>query len=206
MLGWNPGTEQELFTMDQLIADFSLERVGRHGSKFDPEKARWFNHQYIQMKTDEELAEMLLLQIMDHHLSADSEQVEKVCGLIKDRVVLLPDLWKNAAFFFIAPESYDEQVFNKIWKPETAEIIRSFAEEISALSEWSGETLHDFIEGFIARKQIKTGQLMTPVRLLVVGSSQGPGMIDILALIGKNESVARILHGTERLKIKINKA
>ena len=223
LLGWNPGTEQELFTMEQLIADFTLERVGKHGSKFDPEKAKWFNHQYIQMKTDRELAEILVLSAvpsrqspvggieiaggekqgpsaMNHQLLTNPDQIEKICGLIKDRIVLIPDLWENAGFFFIAPVTYDEQVFNKIWKPETTGLVKSFAEEVSLLQEWTKESIHDFIEGFIMRKGIKMGQLMTPLRLLVIGSNKGPGMMDVLFLLGKEESVERIMRGIERVR------
>jgi glutamyl-tRNA synthetase len=200
LLGWNPGTEQELFTMDQLIADFTLDRVGKHGSKFDPEKAKWFNHQYIQTLSDGELAEMLRQSAAGSRQSAfGSRQIEMICGLIKDRVVLIPDLWKIASFFFIAPETYDEQAFKKVWKPETTGLVKSFAEEAVLLKEWTRESIHDLIEGFTARKGIKIGQLMTPLRLLVVGSNQGPGMMDILFLLGKEESAERIIRGVEKV-------
>jgi len=206
LLGWNPGTEQELFSLEQLIADFSLDRVGKHGSKFDPEKAKWFNHQYIQMMSNGELAEILRQSAVGSQQSAvgtkllaDQKMIEEVCGLIKERVILLPDLWKNAWFFFDAPESYDEKVYQKIWKPDTSGLVKSFADEASTLQKWNKDSIHDFMEGFIVRKQIKMGQLMTPLRLLVVGSNQGPGMMDILYLLGKDESVERIIRGVERL-------
>lgn len=199
LLGWNPGTEQELFTMDQLIAGFSLDRVGKHGSKFDPEKAKWFNHQYMQMKTDAELADFIRPFAICHQPRVNPELIEKACGLIKDRVALIPDLWKNASFFFIAPETYDEQVFTKIWKPETTDLMKSFTEEASMLEEWTKDSIHSFIDDFITRKQIKMGQLMTPLRLLVIGSNQGPGMMDILYLLGKEESLARIGRGVKKV-------
>jgi glutamyl-tRNA synthetase len=208
LLGWNPGTEQELFTLEQLIADFSLDHVGKHGSKFDPEKAKWFNHQYIQKMSDGELAEVIRHSVLGARLSArgtqliaDQKKVEEVCELIKERVVLLPDLWKNAWFFFDAPESYDNQVFQKIWKPETTGLVKSFAEEAILLQTWSRESIRDFIDGFIIRKQIKMGQLMTPLRLLVVGSNQGPGMMDIIYLLEKEELSARIVKGVESLRV-----
>jgi glutamyl-tRNA synthetase len=200
LLGWNPGTEQELFTMEQLIADFTLDRVGKHGSKFDPEKAKWFNHQYMQMKTDRELAELLVKSAVgSQQLAVGGRQIEMICELIKDRVVLIPDLWRNASFFFIAPEIYDEQVFQKVWKPETTGLIKSFADEATLLQEWTQESIHNFIEGFIVQKGIKMGQLMTPLRLLIVGSNQGPGMMDILFLLGKEESAERIMRGVNKL-------
>jgi glutamyl-tRNA synthetase len=215
LLGWNPGTEQELFTMEQLIADFTLDRVGKHGSKFDPEKAKWFNHQYIQRLSNGELAEILRQSAVGSQQSAvgwfviesetkqglltNQDQIEKICGLIKDRVVLIPDLWRNASFFFIAPEIYDEQVFQKVWKPETTGLVKSFADEAALIEEWTQGSIHSFIEGFILQKGIKMGQLMNPLRLLVVGSNQGPGMMDILHLLGKEESVDRIIRGVERV-------
>jgi glutamyl-tRNA synthetase len=207
LLGWNPGTEQELFTMEQLIADFTLERVGKHGSKFDPEKAKWFNHHYIQRLSDGELAEILRQsevsgqqsEVRSQQPAEGEEHIIKICRLIKDRVVLIPDLWKNASFFFTAPDTYDEQVFNKIWKPETTGLVTSFAEEAVLLKEWTKESIHDLIEGFTTRKGIKMGQLMTPLRLLVVGSNQGPGMMDILFLLGKEEMANRIMRGIDKL-------
>jgi glutamyl-tRNA synthetase len=216
LLGWNPGTEQELFTLEQLISDFSLERVGKHGSKFDPEKAKWFNHQYIQKISDGELAYILRQSAMGSIVIAseakqqqsavgtklldDQEMVERVCGLIKERIVLLPDLWKNASFFFIAPETYDEQVFQKVWKPETTDLIKSFADEAAILQVWTKESIHEFIEELIKQKGIKMGQLMNPLRLLVVGSNHGPGMMDIADILGKEEFLNRIRTGVERVR------
>jgi glutamyl-tRNA synthetase len=201
LLGWNPGTEQEFFSLEQLIADFSLDRVGKHGSKFDPEKAKWFNHQYMQRKTDRELASLIMPLAVKYQPSVSIDMVEKVCGLVKERTVLIPDLWKNAGFFFTAPENYDNQVYTKIWKPDTSRLVRFFAEEISQIKAWTRESIHDFIEGFVLGKQVKMGQVMTPLRLLVVGSNQGPGMIDIIYLLGKDEFVDRIARGLERLKV-----
>jgi glutamyl-tRNA synthetase len=195
LLGWNPGTEQELFTLEQLIAGFSLDRVGKHGSKFDPEKAKWFNHQYIQMKTDRELADYIRPSAISHQPLVNTEKIEKICSLVKERVVLLPDLWKNAWFFFEAPESYDEQVKTKIWMADTGQRIKEFATEAELLEPFDKETLHQFVQNFITNKQMKMGQLMNPLRLLIVGSNQGPGMMDILYLIGKEESLARIGKG-----------
>jgi glutamyl-tRNA synthetase len=201
-LGWNPGTEQEIYTMEQLIDDFSLERVGKHGSKFDPEKAKWFNHQFMQRKSNGELAELLKLSAVFSQQSAvssrqsvDSGFVEEVCGLIKDRIVLIPDLWKNASFFFIPPDSFAEQDVKKLWKTETSELVGSFAADAKQLTEWTKDSIHELVEKFVAGRQVKTGQLMTPLRLLVVGSIQGPGMMDILEVLGREESVGRIQRG-----------
>ena len=206
-LGWNPGTEQELFTLEELIENFSLERVGKHGSKFDPEKARWFNHQYIQKMSISDLKDVLINSQIKNQKSKISgtllenqEKLDKICSLIKERVVLLPDIWNNAWFFFEAPETYDEQVKVKIWSSETATKIGLFAKELSSLDLFNKDTLHDFVQDFVSRNQMKLGQLMNPLRLLVVGSNQGPGMMDIADVLGKEEFLSRIIKGLKKLE------
>jgi glutamyl-tRNA synthetase len=194
-LGWNPGTEQEIFSIDELISSFSLERVGKHGSKFDPEKAKWYNHQYVQRMSDRELAEILLQSAVGSRQSADEVMAEKICALIKERVFLLPDLWKNAWFFFKAPETYDEQTKARYWNLDTGSLIKEFCDELDSLEPFNKETLHAFVQDFVKRKNIKMGQLMNPLRLLVVGSNQGPGMMDIAEIIGKEEFLRRTKAG-----------
>ncbi|MEI6900206.1 MAG: glutamate--tRNA ligase [Bacteroidota bacterium] len=206
-LGWNPGTEQEIFSMVDLIDHFSLERVGKHGSKYDPEKARWFNHQYVQGMKIEELVRLLRESAVGSRQSADlgedldfHEKLEKICNLVKERVVLLPDLWKNSWFFFEAPSEYDAQVKAKIWQQDTGANILAFAEELEGLNPFNKDTLHDFIQDFIARRPMKMGQLMNPLRLLTVGSNQGPGMMDIADVLGKEEFLRRIRIGVEKVE------
>ena len=206
-LGWNPGTEQEILSMDDLIGQFSLEHVGKHGSKFDPEKARWFNHQYVQNLDDRVFAEMIKNSAKSYQLSDfgkfllnDSLKINRICDLIKERVVLLPDLWSNARLFFEYPETYDEQLKVKIWLTDTGSRIKEFLEEIQNLEPFTKEVLHSFIQDFIIRKQMKMGQLMNPLRFLIVGSNQGPGMMDIIELIGKEEFVLRIRRGLVIMK------
>jgi glutamyl-tRNA synthetase len=198
-LGWNPGTEQELFSMEELIQQFSLERVGKHGSKFDPEKAKWFNHQYLQRKSDEELYQMLKPFLEHSGVAPPGEYVEKVIRLVKDRVFLVPDLWNAAWFFFIRPRDYDAQVYQKIWQPVTTELIQGFAKETAQLVDFNKETLHELVLHFIANSGVKMGQLMNPLRLLMVGSNQGPGMMDLAEVIGKKEFLERIRIGVEKL-------
>jgi len=198
-LGWNPGTEQELFSMEDLIEQFSLDRVGRHGSKFDPEKAKWFNHQYIQQKSPSDLATLLAGEALKHGVTADPDFAVKVAGLIRERLFLLTDLWGQAWFFFQPPESYDSQVIAKVWQPGTAEIVMNFAREVSQTAHFSKDALHGLIQEFTVKAGIKTGQLMNPLRLLVVGSNQGPGMTDIAGLLGKEEFLRRLSAGLDRL-------
>ena len=198
-LGWNPGTEQEIFSLQELIDQFSLERIGKHGSKFDPDKAKWFNHQYLKMKTNGELAGLLMPTLESRGLKFDFDYVVNVCALIRDRVYLIPDLWSNAWLFFIPPASYSPEVKQKIWKPETPGLLKAFAEEAEKLEIWNKDSLHTMSEAFLAGHIAKMGQLMTPLRLLVVGDNLGPGMTDIAGILGKDETIKRIRTGLEKI-------
>ncbi|MEI7660678.1 MAG: glutamate--tRNA ligase [Bacteroidota bacterium] len=199
-LGWNPGIEQELFTMEELIGQFSLERVGKHGSKFDPEKARWFNHQYIQMKSDDELAQIMEPFLQKHSVTATPGYIHSVIHLVKDRVSLIPELWDNSWYFFVRPGQYDQQVYKKIWQEGTTGWITDLARELSHLELFNKDTIHDLVQAYTTSTGVKMGQLMNPLRLLTVGSNQGPGMMEMAALLGKEEFLARITIGLEKIK------
>ncbi|MCK9204156.1 MAG: glutamate--tRNA ligase [Bacteroidales bacterium] len=192
LLGWNPGTEKELFSMNELIDAFSIERVGKHGSKFDPEKAKWFNHQYLSHKTDDELMEILKSQLSRHLITASDEYVLRVIGLTKDRANLIGDLWDNSWFFFQSPQAYDERSRAKNWQSPSGEIIRNFAADVSEMKDFTKDTLHEVASHFVTLHNIKMGQLMNPLRLLIVGSNQGPGMMEIAEVLGKKEFLQRI--------------
>ncbi len=197
LLGWNPGTDREIFSMEELTDLFSIERVGKSGSKFDPDKAKWFNHQYLSHRPDAELVGFLKAELDKNHLSASTEYIAQVIHLIKDRAMLLGDLWLNSWFFFMAPQNYDPQVKQKIWQEGTASLVRDFSNEIAANVQFNKETLHEAVADFTTRKQVKMGMLMNPLRLLLVGSNQGPGMMDLAALLGKEEFLQRIKLGLE---------
>lgn len=198
-LGWNPGTEKELFTMDELIHEFSLERVGKHGSKFDPEKARWYNHQYLVKKPEKELIGLLKQELEKRNLHFEDPYIATVIHLIKERANLIPDLWNNSWFFFVPPTAYDEQVVQKVWNPAPVvfALLTSFLKEAEAISEWNHDQVHAFIQDFISRKDMKMGQLMNPLRLLMAGNNQGPGIMDIATTLGKEEFLKRIETGLE---------
>ena len=178
--------------MKELIDDFSLERVGKHGSKFDPEKARWFNHQYMMRKSDEDLAQLLSPLLLRHGVKSDQHYITRTVHLIRDRAILTADLWNASWFFFVPPKTYDEQVVRKIWNQETSTLVTDFAAEAALLAEWNKDSLHTLVAEFITRKGVKMGALMNPLRLLVVGSNQGPGMMEIAELLGKKEFLSRI--------------
>lgn len=194
-LGWNSGSEKEIFSLQELIDSFSLDRVGKHGAKFDFEKARWYNHQYLMMATEDTLSGFLKTELSSRGLNFSNDYVRSVIHLIRDRVFLIPDLWNCSWFFFTAPKVYDPQVFQKIWKSDTEGLIRLFSIELKKLPGFTHEGLHLFIQEFCDRNSVKMGQVMNPLRLLTVGSNQGPGMQDIILLLGKDEFLSRIDNG-----------
>jgi glutamyl-tRNA synthetase len=202
-LGWNPGTEQELFTMDELIHEFSIERVGKHGSKFDPEKARWYNHHYLVKKPEKELIGFLNQELEKRNLHFEDPYMATVIHLIKERATLISDLWLNSWFFFVPPMVYDEQVVQKVWNPApvVSALLGSFLKEAAEITEWGHDPLYAFIQDFISRKKMKMGQLMNPLRLLMVGNNQGPGIMDIATTLGKEEFLKRIETGLEKMPI-----
>jgi glutamyl-tRNA synthetase len=201
-LGWNPGTDQELFSMEELTGQFSMDRVGKHGARFDPEKSRWFNHQYILRTPPKKLAEYLTPYFLKNGLSPEKQLVCKALELVRDRASLLPELWEHSWFFFMPPASYDASVFQKIWQESTGSLADTFADQAEMLDPFNKDTLHELVQGFTRDHGIKTGQLMNPLRLLTVGSNQGPGMMDIAETIGQREFVSRIRKGLEILNKK----
>ncbi|HPT01261.1 MAG TPA: glutamate--tRNA ligase [Bacteroidales bacterium] len=200
-LGWNPGTEQEIFSMDELCEAFTIDRVSKSGAKFDLEKAHWYNHQYMSRKTPAELASFLRPLLIEKNINFDEDYVEKVCALVHERVVLKPDLWTQSQYFFSDPENYDEKVVLKIWKPETPALLQDLIHLIKATEPYTEENLEATIHAYIAEKSIGMGKLMNPFRLAVVGTNAGPGMMDIAALIGKEKIIQRIQKAIDRIKV-----
>jgi glutamyl-tRNA synthetase len=198
-LGWNPGTDQELYTMDELIEAFSLDRIVKAGSRFDPEKAKWFNHQYILRKSDETLAGMIMPRLKEAGLDYSTGYVSKVMGLIKERAFLLNDLWDQSAFFFHAPGKYDEIVRQKVWKEDTPGLLRSIRSLLQDTDNFSAGNTGMLIKKFAEKNEINLGRILNPLRLLMVGTNAGPGLFDMMSVIGKQETLSRIENGLARL-------
>ncbi len=199
LLGWNPGTEQEIFSMAELIQSFTIERVGKSGAKYDPEKAKWFNHHYMSALPDAELAGQLLTILKEKGIEASTPFATRVCALVKERVVLLPDLWEQSWFFFNAPEIYDEKVVQKIWKAETPGILSAFAQKLKETDSFTAAEIEAVAKDFIIENGIGMGQLMSPFRLTIVGTNAGPGMFEIAELIGKEQILKRIETGIDSI-------
>ena len=201
-LGWNPGTDQELFTIDELIEAFSLDKVQKAGARFDPEKAKWFNHQYIIAKTDEELAELVIPELQQKKIAFRKDYVQKVCYLVKDRLNFINEFWPQASFFFQPPTEYDQKVIHKFWKNDTPQIIREMRNIIESLREFKPQILEEEIKKYIEKNKLSGfGAVMNPLRLLLVGTNSGPHLFDIMQLLGKKETISRIDKGLEVIHI-----
>jgi glutamyl-tRNA synthetase len=192
LLGWNSGTEQEIFSMDELIKLFSLERVNKSGARFDPEKAKWFNHQYLINKNDAEISHEFLKILESKGISSDTAKVEKIVGLVKERVNFVHEIWDQASFFFEAPTQYDEATVKKFWKEDTSAIMNEVAQIVGNISTYTSPEIESAIKGYINEKGHGMGKVMNAIRLSLVGESKGPGVADICELLGKEETVSRI--------------
>ncbi len=192
LLGWNPGTEQELFSMDELIDLFSLERVSKSGAKFDYEKGKWFNHQYIQLKSLEEIADLFHQELKKHAIDADAQKVKKVVQMVRERVNFVHELWDQASFFFEAPTTYAEAAVKKRWKAQSASQMQELSAILESTDDFSSTHTEAIVKAWIADKEYGMGAVMNAFRLCIVGDSKGPHMFDIIALIGKQETVERL--------------
>ncbi|MBG0858768.1 MAG: glutamate--tRNA ligase [Bacteroidales bacterium] len=199
LLGWNPGTEQEILSMDELIDLFSLERVHKSGSRFDPEKASWFNHHYLQLRTDNELAMEFreILRAKGYHM--DIVELEDVIALVKERVSFVREFWQETDFFFKAPDTYDSEVIKKRWTPETAGQLLELKDLLEKLDVFTTASIEQAVKSWIEDKGYNTGAIMNAFRLVIVGASRGPHMYDIISWIGKEETLKRIERGVDEI-------
>jgi len=201
LLGWSPGTEQEFFSMDELIESFDLSRVVKSGARFDPEKAKWFNRHYLQQKTPAELAQSFLPFLTEKGISPETEYLERIVGMIQERCEFVNDIWTQANFFFLAPGSYDEKTVKSKWKPDTAEKLQAITTLFETVSEWKAETIKETFSAFMTAKEWGFGAVMVPVRLALVGSSSGPDLFEICEMIGKEETIGRILSACIKIQL-----
>ena len=190
-LGWNPGTEQEIFDLEGLVAAFDLNRVNKAGARFDPDKIKWFNHHYMQEQSNDHLAEAF--QKNHKQLETiDVNYIALVVGLIKERATFVNDFWDLSSYFFVAPESFDEKASKKAFKDDTKAIMTDVLAIVSNINDFEVETLQTEIKGWITKNDISFGKVMMPLRLALVGALQGPDVFDIMYMIGKNESIKRL--------------
>ena len=190
-LGWNPGTEQELFTLEQLIADFSLERVNKAGAKFDPDKTKWFQQQYFQ-QLDTTVLTKEFSALLGKKGIETTLNLEVIVSLIKERAVFVADLWEQGFFFFEKPEAYDQKAAKKAFKEDTPSVLLSVCEILEQQSTFDGETISREVKGWLSSKEMGFGKVMMPLRLALVGAMQGPDVFEIAAVLGKKETISRI--------------
>jgi len=195
LLGWNPGTEQEIFSMEELIAEFSLERVGKSGAHFDPDKARWFNHQYLQMKPANKLAIEFREVLRSKGFHIDIVRLEVLIGLVKERVSFAREIWDQTDFFFRAPEDYDADAVKKRWKENTPAILEELVTIFEKTEDFKPAALETAVKGWIEARSLSMGEVMNPLRLVIVGALRGPHIFDIIYWIGREGTINRIKNG-----------
>ena len=200
LLGWNPGNDQEILSMDDLIKLFSLEKCSKNGAKFDFEKGKWFNHKYIQNKSNEELTELFLPILQEKGISADPAKTAKIIGLVKDRISFVKELWAQTSYFFIAPESYEEKSVKKRWREDTPERMKELIEILENITDFASEDTEKIVLGWITENNYHMGNVMNAFRLAVVGECKGPHMFDITTILGKEETIKRIKKAIEVLQ------
>lgn len=200
LLGWNPGNDQEVMSMDELIKAFDLRHCSKSGAKFDYEKGKWFNHQYIQKKDNKEIAALFMPILKAHGVDTEPAYVEKVVGMMKDRVSFIKDLWDVASFFFVAPTEYDEKTRKKRWKEDSAAQLTEFIEVLREHEPFDIESTENAAKAWIESKGYHLGNIMNAARLALVGEGKGPHIFDITEALGKEESIRRIQRAIEVLK------
>lgn len=200
LLGWNPGTEQELFSLEELVEAFDISKCSKSGAKFDYQKGIWFNHEYILRKSNEEIADLFAPIVANNGVDESMERVRTVVSLMKDRVSFVRELWDLCSFFFLPPTEYDEKTVRKRWKEYSAQQMTELAEVLEGIDDFSVEGQEPVVIKWVEDKGYKLGDIMNAFRLALVGIGKGPGMFDISAFLGKEETLRRLRRAVEVLK------
>ncbi len=200
LLGWNDGTEQELFSLEELVEKFDLNKVHKAGAKFDPEKNKWFNHQYLQKQSDKSLAETFEKDVIQKIGKCDFSFVEmtKITSLIKERANFVSEFWELSNYFFVAPLSYDEKA-SKNWKEETPELMHQLITVLNDIEDFTSTSIETIVKDWMTNNEIGMGKIMQPFRLSLVGALKGPHLFDIVELIGKEETIKRLEKAIKKL-------
>lgn len=192
LLGWNPGTDQEIFSLEELVKSFGLDKVSKSGARFNPDKTTWFNHQYLQMKTAQEILPAYQEILIQHGIVSDETLDLKVIDLLKERANFVEDIFEQAKFFYQAPALYDEKSVKKAWKDDAADLIQHFIKELEQIENFDQNTIQESVQAFVTSHEIGFGKLMMPVRLAMVGSLQGPDVPLLMEMLGKEEVLRRL--------------
>ncbi len=200
MLGWNEGTEQEIFSIDELVEKFTLDRVNNSGAKFDFEKAKWYNQEWIKRHSAAQLLPLIKTEVLQHsQIPLDDHYLQKVLDLVKERLILLSDFWSQASFFFERPETYDLDAIKAKWTPEKTGFFTELLQNWQNYEPWSSAELEHYFKMAIEVAGMKVGELMLPLRIMLVGGKFGPHVFDIAATLGRDETLERIRRGLDLL-------
>lgn len=199
LLGWNPGTEQELFTLDELVQAFDIHKCSKAGARFDYQKGIWFNHEYMLKKSNEEVANLFAPIVANNGVDESMERITQVVAMMKDRVNFVKELWPLCSFFFIAPTEYDEKTVKKRWKADSAKVMGELTDVLEGIDDFSVEGQEPVVMKWVEEKGYKLGDVMNAFRLTLVGIGKGPGMFDISAFLGKEETLKRMRKAIEVL-------
>ena len=196
LLGWNDGTDQEIFSLNELIEKFSIDRISKSGAKFDFEKAKWFNHEWIKREEAYKLVPSIKQILASHGVTVDDDNyLTLIFNLVKDRLTFLPDFWEQASFFFVEPENYDLDAIQKKWSDEKTEFFNNVIPALQSFEPWHTEELEHFYKLAIQSSGLKLGELMLPFRIMLVGGKFGPHVFDIAKLLGRDKTITRMKKG-----------
>ena len=199
LLGWNPGTEQEILSMDDLIKLFNISHISKSGAKFNVEKAKWFNHEYMQMHSDEEVANLFIPILKGHGIDTDRNYIVKVCGMMKERISFISEMWDTTSYFFVAPTEYDPAAVKKRWKPGMTTHMAKVIEILNTVP-FEYDAIHKaLLDDYIVGNQLNMGQVMNSLRLAVVGKTVGPDMLTLVMMLGKEETIRRVQHAIDTI-------
>jgi glutamyl-tRNA synthetase len=201
LLGWHPSDNQEMFTMEELVEAFSLEKVSKSGAKFDIAKAKWFNHKYIQETSNETLLELMREGMLENELSASDEYTLSVIDIKKEKVDFTSDILPQSMFFFKAPSSYDEKVVRKKWKGDIPAILSEYANDLEALNPYTAEACKTALENIATKYQKGLGSILQPLRVSVSGNAGGPPIFEMLELIGQSSVLNRIRDAVNTIEV-----
>ncbi|MDR1414534.1 MAG: glutamate--tRNA ligase [Odoribacteraceae bacterium] len=201
LLGWNPGTEQEIFSLAELAEQFSLERVNKSGARFSPDKAKWFNHKYLQERPDADLAADLALLLQRDGIQRDAPTLEKICRLLKERANFVADIRDASQYFFRAPETYDDKSRKKCWRPETPALIADLARLLEGITPFTAAATETAVRQWATDRETGLGKIMNPFRLAVIGLADGPHLFEIIEILGKTETLTRLDTAINRLQV-----
>jgi len=192
LLGWNPGTEQEIFSLEELCNIFDLQRVSKGGAKFSPEKTKWFNQQYLQQKADSFLATLFKKELEEKGVNSEISYIESVVSKIKERATFVSDFWELGSYFFVAPVTFDEKAAKKQWKADTPELMKAIVKIIEGVDNYDSISIEAAIKNYITSNDLGFGKILQPLRLSLVGAMKGPHLFDIAEMIGKAETISRV--------------